>query len=37
MEIQRLEKEIQQLKCRENDGIEETEQLRFELEDILNV
>ena len=35
MKIQELEKEIHQLKFRENDGIEETEQLRFELDDIL--
>ena len=37
MEIQELKKEIHQLKFRENDGLEETEQLRFELEDILKV
>ena len=37
MEIQELKKEIHQLKFRENEGLEETEQLRFELEDILKV
>ena len=37
MEIQELKKEIHQLKFRENEGLEETEQLRFELQDILKV
>ena len=35
MEIRRLEKEVERLQFREKDGIDETEQLRFELEDIL--
>ena len=36
LRIKELEKEIEILKVRENDGIEETEQLKHELTEILN-
>ena len=36
MRIKELEKEVELLKFRENDGIEETEQLKHELTEILN-